>query len=156
MTTGISTAAISRVETAPRPLAVVRVTAVLSQWLSQCLAELDKVYAAVKAGYVPQNGQNVMVYRMRQNGLADIECGIETGADFAGAPEIHASRTPPGAALTAAHVGPYNGLHASYRSLTAWARENGYRLKPVCWEAYGDWDPDPAKLRTEIFYLLEP
>jgi hypothetical protein len=24
----------------------------------------------------------------------------------------------------------------------------------TCWEIYGDWDEDPAKLRTDIFHLL--
>lgn len=146
---------ISIVDAAPRPIAVVRATAELSKWASQRLRELDKVYAGKKAGHVPQNGQNVMVYYVGANGMAEIECGIETEPAFAGWNEIHASLTPAGRAVTGTHVGPYHELHGSYRALTAWARENGHKLKPVCWEIYGDWDPDPAKLRTEIFYLLE-
>ena len=30
------------------------------------------------------------------------------------------------------------------------------RLARVNWEVYGDWDDDPAKRRTDIYFLLEP
>jgi len=53
---------ISVINANPRPLAVVRVTTVLSEWPRQFMHELDKVYAAVKSGHVRQSGQNVMVY----------------------------------------------------------------------------------------------
>jgi hypothetical protein len=26
----------------------------------------------------------------------------------------------------------------------------------VSWELYGHWEDDPAKLRTDVFYLLRP
>jgi hypothetical protein len=26
----------------------------------------------------------------------------------------------------------------------------------VSWEVYGDWEDDPAKLRTDIYFLLRP
>jgi hypothetical protein len=49
------------IEARPRPIAVIRVTTVLALWQTQFMQELNKVYAAVKAGHVRQNGQNVMV-----------------------------------------------------------------------------------------------
>jgi hypothetical protein len=52
----------------PRPIAVVRVTTVLSRWPREFMHALDKVYDAAKSGHVQQqNGQNVMVYCPRDN-----------------------------------------------------------------------------------------
>jgi effector-binding domain-containing protein len=149
------TTPVSIVQAAARPIAVVRVTMVLSEWPRQFMHHLDKVYAAKKAGHVRQSGQNVMVYFPRADGRVDIECGFETAGSFEPAGEVFYSQTPVGRAASATHVGPYDRLYSSHRAVTNWARENGHRLSGVCWEIYGDWDQDPAKLRTEIFQLLQ-
>jgi effector-binding domain-containing protein len=145
---------IAVVEVRPRPLAVVRVTTLLSKWPSQFMESLNKVYAAVKAGHIRQNGQNVMVYRPRADGVADIECGIEIAAKFESVGEVVYSETPPGAAVTVTHVGPYHQLGSSHKAITEWSRQNGHPLTGVCWEIYGDWEEDPAKLRTDLFHLV--
>jgi hypothetical protein len=36
----------------------------------------------------------------------------------------------------------------------AWCQETGHAIGMPYWEIYGDWDDDPAKLRTDIVYLL--
>jgi effector-binding domain-containing protein len=145
---------ISLIDAKPRPIAVVRVTTVVSQWPSQFRHELDKVYDAVKAGRVRQSGHNVMVYRPREDGRVDIECGIDTDARFEPAGEVMYSETPSGMAVTTAHIGPYQKLGVSYDALTEWSRENGHRLSGICWEVYGDWHEDPSQLRTDIFHLV--
>lgn len=147
---------ISVVQAEPRPIAVVRVTMTLAEWPSQFMRHLDKVYAAVKAGHVRQSGQNVMVYFPRTDGRFDIECGIETAGSFEPVGEVFYHQTPSGAAVAATHLGPYQQLRSSHRALTGWAQENGHRLSGVCWEIYGDWEEDPAKLRTDIFQQLQP
>jgi effector-binding domain-containing protein len=115
---------------------------------------LDKVYASVKVGHVRQNGQNVMVYRPRQDGQVDIECGVEAAAKFEPFGEVVYSETPLGRAVTMAHIGPYRRLGVSHAAIVSWSRQNGHSLAGVSWEIYGDWDEDPAKLRTDIFHLL--
>jgi hypothetical protein len=77
---------------------VVRVTTVLSKRPSQFMHALDKVYDAVNAGHVRQSGQNVMIYRPRDNRLVDIECGFETEARFQPIGEVVYSETPSGLA----------------------------------------------------------
>ena len=144
---------ISIVDVSPRPIAAVRVTTVLSKWPSQFRHALDKVYDAVKAGRVRQTGQNVMVYRPRDNRLVDIECGVETDARFEPVGEVVYSETPSGLAVTTAHMGPYEQLGMSHNAVAEWSRQNGYRITGTCWEIYGDWSDDPAKLRTDIFHL---
>lgn len=145
---------IIRVDVQPRPLAAVRVTTVLSKWPSQFTKHLNKVYDAVHAGKVKQSGQNVMVYRPRSDGSVDIECGIEVEVKFESIGEVEYCKTPGEAALTTAHIGPYNQLRSSHSAIVEWSRKNGHRLSGICWEIYGDWDEDPAKLRTDIFHLL--
>src|ERR1700740_3196380 len=105
---------ISIIDARPRLIAVVRVTTVLSKWPRQFMHELDKVYAAVKAGHFRQNGHNVMVYRPRPDGQVDIECGIETDGSFEAAGEVVFSQTPAGMTVTTAHIGPYDRLGVSH------------------------------------------
>ncbi|HEV3331902.1 MAG TPA: hypothetical protein VG096_13015 [Bryobacteraceae bacterium] len=143
------------VQAHPRPLAAVRVTTVLSKWPSQFSKALDKVYAAVRAGKVQQSGQNVMVYYPREDGLVDIVCGIEVATKFDGWGEVLYCETPGGLAATTAHIGAYQELGVSHRAIVEWSHTNGHHLTGTCWEIYGDWNEDPAKLRTDLFHLLE-
>ena len=126
----------------------------LSKWPSQFRHTLDKVYDAVKAGRVRQSGHNVMVYRPRDDRLVDIECGIETEARFGPVGEVVYSETPSGLAVATAHIGPYEQLGIGHDAVIGWSRQNGYRPTGICWEIYGDWTEDPAKLRTDIFHLV--
>jgi hypothetical protein len=43
----------------------------------------------------------------------------------------------------------------AYAALEQWFRETGRRPAGVSWEVYGDWDDDPAKRRTDVYFLLE-
>jgi effector-binding domain-containing protein len=147
---------ISMVDAKPRPIAVVAVTTVLSKWPREFRHSLDQVYAAVKAGHVRQNGQNVMVYRSREDGRVDIECGIETEQSFDPVGEVRYRETPAGLAVTTAHIGPYSELGTSHQAVVEWSRTNGHQLTGTRWEIYGDWHEDPTQLRTDIFYLVRP
>lgn len=115
---------------------------------------LDKVYAAAKAGHVRQNGHNVMVYHRRADGHVDIECGFEAAAAFEPVGEVFYCETPTGLAVTATHIGPYQQLGVTHEAIVNWSRNNGYRVTGTCWEIYGDWDADAAKLRTDVFHLV--
>lgn len=145
---------IAIIDARPRPLAAVRVTTVLSKWPSEFRHTLNKVYEAVHAGHVRQCGQNVMVYRHRQDGKVDIECGIETAGKFEPIGEVVYCETPSGMTATVAHIGPYQQLGVSHDAIGDWSRQNGHHLTGICWEIYGDWNENPAELRTDIFHLL--
>ena len=145
---------ISMVKVNSRPLAAVRATTILSRWPREFMHSLDKVYEAVKAGQIRQAGQNVMVYYPRTDGLVDIDCGVETAGKFPAIGEVMFCETPAGSAVTTAHIGPYERLGASHSAIVAWSRERDHRLSGICWEIYGDWEEDPAKLRTDIFHLV--
>jgi hypothetical protein len=46
-------------------------------------------------------------------------------------------------------------MAGAYAALEQWCRDNGRRSAVVNWEVYGDWDDDPAKRRTDVYFLLE-
>lgn len=142
------------VEAFPRAIACVRVTTALSRWPREFMHSLNKVYAVINAGHVRKSGHNVMVYRSRADGSADIECGVEITGPFEPIGEVVYSETPSGFAVTKTHVGPYDQLGVSYETLARWSLDGGHNLSEISWEIYGDWEDDPAKLRTDIFRLV--
>jgi effector-binding domain-containing protein len=144
------------VQVEPSPIAAVCLRTTLAKWPTQFGKVLGIVYEAVHAGKVQQDGQNVMIYRPAGGDQVDIECGVQVAMRFENLGEVVCCETPGGTAATLAHIGPYSQLRASHRAIFEWGRENGRPLSGVCWEIYGDWNNDPAQLRTDIFHLLEP
>jgi effector-binding domain-containing protein len=59
---------------------------------------------------------------------------------------------------SATHFGPYGGLGAAHKAIHEWCRANNRQLAGPSWEIYGhwlpEWDADPARIRTDIYYLL--
>ena len=53
------------------------------------------------------------------------------------------------------HVGDYGRLGEANAAILEWCRANGRKHAGPSWEVYGHWNDDPAKLRTEVYYLLE-
>jgi effector-binding domain-containing protein len=100
-----------------------------------------------------RDGHNVAVYR---NESADIsvEVGVQVVRTFDPTDLVVCSATPEGTVATTMHFGPYSELGAAHRAIQSWGRENHRPLAGTSWEVYGDWDDDPAKLRTDILYLL--
>ena len=74
--------------------------------------------------------------------------------------EVVRSATPRGLAATAVHLGPYRGLGAAHDDIRMWCKTNGHRLTGLNWEIYGHWQPewntDPSRIRTDVFYQLVP
>lgn len=139
----------------PSPLAVVRLSTTFSEWPGQVIKTLGIVYEAVRAKKIKQSGQNVMVYHPPGGQRVDVECGVKVAAKFETVGEIAYCETPGGTAATMVHLGAYDQLVASHRAVVEWGRKNGHRFAGVCWGIYGDWNEDLAKLRTDIFHLLE-
>jgi len=105
---------------------------------------------------LPKPGRHVTLY-LDANG--SVEVGAEVSAPFAGNDRIHCSALPAGRVATTAHFGPYQHLSTAHKAIHQWCDEHGHRRSPISWEIYGHWDEswntDPAKIRTDIFYLLE-
>ena len=89
----------------------------------------------------------------------NLEVGVELETPSAGHGEVVGSATPAGAIATSTHLGPYGRLHEAHRAVRRWCANHGYQLAGPNWEIYGhwtdEWNADPAKIRTDVFYLLK-
>jgi effector-binding domain-containing protein len=143
------------VEVASAPLAAVRASRVAPPQLGQTImASLDKVYALLRARGVQGLGHNVVLYRVGPPPW-DVEIGVQAPEPIAPEGEVIATATPAGRVATVVHWGAYDGLPKAHQAIHTWCQANGFRLGAYNWELYGDWSDDPAKLRTDVFYLVE-
>lgn len=118
------------------------------------------VWSVVKQLGLKGAGRHVAVYRRHADGLLDVEIGVELAAPFGGHGEVLDSTTPAGDVATVTHLGPYGGLGAAHQALRDWCAANRRPPAGVSWELYGhwlsEWNADPSKIRTDVFYLLGP
>ena len=150
-----------RIETAndSRPLAVVRRRASsreLSRVVPQCCG---LVWSSLRSHGITGAGRHVAVYLDGQINLeVGVELDVSASAPFAGYGEVVPSATPAGTVATTTHYGPYGLLHEAHEAIRRWCEENGHGLAGPNWEIYGhwkdEWNSDPTKICTEVFYLL--
>jgi effector-binding domain-containing protein len=141
-----------------RPIAVVR-RRVSPGELSRVVPEgCGLVWKTVKAAQVKDAGRQLAIYRDTGDGQIDVEVGVEVGAAFPGRDEVVGSVTPAGDVATVTHLGPYGRLGEAHQAIHQWCRAEGRTLTGTRWELYGhwleEWNNDPSKIRTDIFYLL--
>ena len=140
---------------AGQPLAVVRRRASPQDLSTVVPAACGAVWAVIRAQQVPGAGRHVAVY---WDGQINLEVGAEVESPFAGHGEVVGSATPAGTVATAIHFGPYNRLSEAHQAIRQWCADHGYTLAGPNWEIYGhwqdEWNRDPAKIRTDVFYLL--
>jgi effector-binding domain-containing protein len=126
----------------------------MAQVPARFVAYLDEVYATVRGEHIANDGLNVFVYRPLSAGEADIEFGVGVTAPFASVGRVVCSEVPSGEVATTTHWGDYGQLRRAHDAIIAWCKEQALPLDGTRWEAYGHWSDDPAKVRTDIFYLL--
>jgi effector-binding domain-containing protein len=85
----------------------------------------------------------------------NVEIGVEVTRPFTETERVFCSSTPAGLVATTAHWGPYNRLGEAHAAVHKWCSDHGYALAGPSWEVYGHWEDDPAKLRTDVFWLLQ-
>ena len=138
-----------------RQLAVVRRRLKWSELGEHLIPLLDRVYFKGRAGKVIQSGQNVFVYRDGTKEGVTVEVGVEVSNRFEDVDDVVYSSTPFGEVASTLHVGPYSDLGGAHDAVRRWCEEHRRPQANVWWEVYGDWDDDPSKLQTEVFYLLQ-
>jgi effector-binding domain-containing protein len=100
------------------------------------------------------DGDNVAIY-WAESGVGSIEVGVQVVREFESTETVVCSATPAGTVARTAHFGPYNRLRAAHNAVRAWCKQNQREIALPFWEIYGDWSDDPAKLRTDVLYLLK-
>jgi hypothetical protein len=66
------------------------------------------------------------------------------------------SRVPASFASYLNQVYAASRMGDAHAAVIAWCRANGRALTGTRWEIYGHWSDDPARVRTDVFYLLKP
>ena len=116
------------------------------------------VWNALKAQGV-RGGRHVALYWDKGETIR-LEVGAEVDVPFAEQGNLVRSATPAGLVASVTHLGPYGGLKSAHDALHDWCRAAQHRLAGPSWEIYGhwqpEWDADPSRIRTDIFYLLAP
>jgi effector-binding domain-containing protein len=134
-----------------RTTAVVRRRARLSELAQVVPHGCGEVWAFIRSSGLPHPRHNLALYL---DGEINLECGVEVAQPFTGDGRVVCSSTPAGRVATVAHLGPYNRLGEAHKAICKWCADHGHALAGPNWEVYGDWEDDPAKLRTDVFYLL--
>lgn len=135
---------------AGQPLAVVRRRASSHELARVVPDACGTVWRAVQAMQLAGPGRHVALY---WDGQINLEVGVEVAAPFPGRDEVVAS-----AVAATTHFGPYGQLHKAHEAIHLWCASNARTLAGPSWEIYGHWQPewntDPARIRTDVFYLL--
>jgi effector-binding domain-containing protein len=113
------------------------------------------VYAAARAGAVHLDGQNIFIYRAATADQLTVDFCVGVTAPFVAAGAVVPVETPHGVAAMTTHHGDYGKLGEANEAILAWCRAHDRRRAGPSWEVYGHWHEDPAKLRTEVYYLLQ-
>jgi effector-binding domain-containing protein len=139
---------------APRSVASVRADVPLGRVGEYFGRSLDKVYAVGRSGALKLDGQNIFIYHHGAPGVLVVDFCVGTAERFEPIGEVSWRETPGGPAVTTFHMGDYGGLRGAHDAVHRWCKDNGRRLAGPSWEVYGHWDADPAKMRTDVYYLL--
>ena len=113
-------------------------------------ALLGKVYASG----LKLDGQNVFLYTQAGGKLFDIAFGVGVSGHFEQRGDVQYVETPAGEVVCATHWGDYALMRGAHDAVQAWINVNKRSFSGTSWEVYGHWCDDPAKLRTDIYYLL--
>jgi effector-binding domain-containing protein len=139
-----------------RPIAVVRRRASPQDLAKVVPDACGLVWGVVRAQNITGAGRHVALYL---DEIINLEVGVEVDAPFAGHGEVVGSALPGGAVATAVHFGPYDRLYQAHQAIHRWCATHGHALAGPNWEIYGhwqdEWNNDPAKIRTDVFYLLK-
>jgi effector-binding domain-containing protein len=137
------------------PLAVVRRRAKqveLGKVVPECCG---LVWQALRAQKIAGAGRHIAIYF---DDVINLEVGVELESPFAGDGEVVGSNTPAGEVATTTHVGPYATLHAAHSAIQKWCASNARTLAGPTWEVYdhwqNEWNSDPSRIRTDVYYLL--
>jgi effector-binding domain-containing protein len=112
----------------------------------------DRLYApdALKPGH----GHNFILYQNETREGARLLIGVLDREAGSSDPDVKAVHVPGGRVITAPHWGSYASMPATYGRIHDDIKARGLRRAPMSLEVYGDWDADPAKMKTDLHIYL--
>jgi effector-binding domain-containing protein len=141
----------------PRMLAAVRRPVLIGHVATAWRPALDLVWAFLRQNPgLRTDGHNIFLYHHPAKGESTLtaDFGVQVTRAFPQSGEVFATETPAGRVASALHLGPYERMGETHEAIQSWTRANHMTLANKSWEIYGDWTDDPAKLETQIEYLL--
>ena len=139
----------------PRVLAAIRETTTRQRLGADIVRFLNVVWPVLREQGV-RTDHNVVVYRGGADDTLIVDVGVEVLSSFEDHGKVRHVLTPSGEVATTAHFGEYADLGHAYSALERWCADHGRSSAGVNWEVYGDWEEDPAKRRTDVYFLLDP
>lgn len=138
-------------------LAIVRRQATKQQ-LGQVIPEAcGAVWSGLRQRRIEGAGRHVAVYL---DTVFNLEIGVEINEAISPCGEIIASSLPSGEVAATTHFGPYQQLGDAHDAIRRWCTAQHRETTWPCWEIYGhwldEWNNDPARIRTDVYYLLKP
>ena len=141
----------------PRLLAAVRRQVRIGNVASAWKPALDQVWVFLRQNPgLRTDGHNIFLYHHPRTGEPTmvVDFGVQVTRPFAPAGEVILADTPAGKVVSALHIGAYERMGETHQAIQTWVVANNVKLAGKSWEIYGDWADDPAKLETQIEYLL--
>ncbi|MBA3825180.1 MAG: GyrI-like domain-containing protein [Ktedonobacterales bacterium] len=135
-----------------RPTAVIPAATTWQEFPTLWMHLLDEVWACLRAGGVTRGCRNVMLY---WDDLPHIEVGVELLVPCPLTGQVIASALPMGQVATTVHYGAYKELAAAHQAVIDWCTVQKRQTTGTRWEIYGPNNDDPAKVWTEVYYLLK-
>jgi hypothetical protein len=140
---------------AGRPLAIVKRKATKAQLGAVIQEACGTVWNALRSHGI-RGGRHVAVYL---DSDFKLEVGAEVDTPFNAIGEVISSSLPIGEVATTTHFGPYQLLGNAHQAIQDWCAANHREPVRPCWETYGhwldEWNSDPTKIRTDVYYLLK-
>lgn len=135
-----------------RPTAVVPATTTWRDFPTLWRELLDEVWACLRAGGINHGCRNIMLY---WDDLPRIEVGVELLVPCPLSGRVVVSALPAGQVAMTVHRGSYSGLAAAHRAVLDRCAAQGKQTTSTRWEIYGPHNDDPARVWTEVYYLLK-
>ncbi|MDE2851500.1 MAG: GyrI-like domain-containing protein [Acidobacteriota bacterium] len=145
---------ISIVTVEEQPLLAARTSATFTEIPAKLLPLMERVGAFVREHGVEGAAQNVWFYREVSGDRMEVDVAVRVPASTGAADGLVRSATPAGRCAHAVLYGDYSGIPGVHQAIHRWCAEQNLVLAGPCWEVYGDWHEDPAKLRTDMYHLL--
>lgn len=133
------------------PTVVVRAATTWPELPSVWRPLLDQVWDRLRAHGIGSGCRNVMLYL---DDVPHVEVGVLCDDPSVAGGSVVASALPAGRVASATHRGSYARLGDTHDAVVRWIEENGEHAAGPRWEVYGPHDEDPAKVWTEVRYLL--
>ena len=115
-------------------------------------ATFDRLYKP--GALVPGHGHNFILYTNETKEGATLLIGVLDRQPGGSDPDVKLAHVPGGRVITAPHWGDYAKMRGTYDVLHAEVKAKALRRIWMSLEVYGDWDSDPAKVRTDLYLYL--